>query len=248
MRIADGIEMLTLSAVVLGRESVIHPTLLWDDEVALLVDTGYPGQSDLLLAAIESAGVPFGRLSKIILTHQDIDHIGSLPVILRQAPHKIEVLAGEAEKPYIQGDRPLVKLSPQAIEGAVAALPPGMPEVMRAAFRRVLENPPKAQVDTTLVDGEQLPYCGGVTVVATPGHTPGHISLYHRPSKTLVAGDALGMADGHLVGPAKALTLDMDQAIQSLRVLGGYEVDQVICYHGGLYRGDVAGRLAELVR
>jgi glyoxylase-like metal-dependent hydrolase (beta-lactamase superfamily II) len=103
----------------------------------------------------------------------------------------VEVLASEVEKPYIQGEQRLVKLTPEAIERAVAALPPEAPEEQRKAFRAALEHPPQAKVNRVLADGEELPCCGGVTVIATPGHTPGHICLYHRGTRTLIAGDAL---------------------------------------------------------
>jgi len=58
------------------------------------------------------AGVSFDRLNKAILTHQDIDHVGSLPAILANSQHKIEVYAHELEKPYIEGDKPLIKMDP----------------------------------------------------------------------------------------------------------------------------------------
>ena len=46
-------------------------------------------------------------------------------------------------------------------------------------------------VDRIVEDGEELPFCGGITVIHTPGHTPGHICLYIGQNKTLIAGDAL---------------------------------------------------------
>ncbi|MDF2959561.1 MAG: hydrolase [Paenibacillus sp.] len=126
------------------------------------------------------------------------------------------------------------------------ALPPEVPEAWRQAFKAVLESPPKAGVDRCLADGEELPYCGGITVIHTPGHTPGHISLYHKPSKTLIAADALIVADGQLLGPHPQYSLDIDTAVKSLKKLLHYDIEAVICYHSGLYRGNVNGRIAEL--
>ncbi|HEY7350100.1 MAG TPA: MBL fold metallo-hydrolase [Ktedonobacterales bacterium] len=196
--------------------------------------------------AMQQAGVPFERLNTIIVTHQDLDHIGSLPVMLKEAPQKVEVLANEIEKPFIQGDQRPLKLTPQAIAQAVAALPAEMPEEARQAFQARLENPPRAAVDKTVADGEELPYCGGITVINTPGHTPGHICLYHRQSKTLIAGDALRVVDGQLQGPSQQATLDMPLALESLKKLARYDIETVICYHGGLYRGEANQRLAAL--
>jgi glyoxylase-like metal-dependent hydrolase (beta-lactamase superfamily II) len=248
MRLASGIEMLEVSAVIMGKVDVIYPTLVWDDNTAILVDTGYPGQMVLIREAIEKAGVPFTKLTHIILTHQDIDHIGCLPALLNESSQSVEVLATEVEKPYIQGEKRLLKISLEAIERAVQSLPPEVPEAMRKAFRAALENPPKGPVDKTIADGENLPYCGGMTVINTPGHTPGHICLYHHPSKTLIAGDAMRVIDRQLLGPDPHATLDMTEAIKSLKKLLAYDIENVICYHGGLYKKNVNQQIAELVK
>jgi glyoxylase-like metal-dependent hydrolase (beta-lactamase superfamily II) len=248
MHIAPGIATLDISATIMGRATVIYPTLLWDEERAVLVDTGFPGQASLFREAIEQAGVPLQKLRTIIVTHQDLDHIGSLPVLLKEAPQTVEVLANDAEKPFIQGEQRPLKITPQVIAQALANLPADMPEQARQALQAALENPPKAPVDRTVADGEELPYCGGITVINTPGHTPGHICLYHRPSKTLIAGDALTAADGQLRGPNPQATLDMPLAMQSLKKLAQYDIERVICYHGGLCTGGANQRLAELAR
>jgi glyoxylase-like metal-dependent hydrolase (beta-lactamase superfamily II) len=247
MKVAKGTEMLEIAAVVMGKQNTICPTLLWDENTVVLVDTGFPGQLPLLREAIENAGVPFERLNKIILTHQDIDHIGNLPAMVSGSAKKIDVLSGEAEKAYIQGEKKLVKMNPETMKKMMDSMPGGYSEERRKAFIAVMENPPKARVDKTLIDGENLPYCGGIIVISTPGHTPGHICLYHRPSKTLVAGDALRVLDGTLVGPAPQNALDIDLAIKSVKKLTRYDIETIICYHGGLLKGDVKKSLAEIV-
>lgn len=246
MRVAAGVEMLEISAMMMGKVDTVHPTLLWDEEGAILVDAAYPGQVPLIREAMEKAGVALEQVRRIVITHQDLDHIGSLPGLLQASEEKIEVLANEVERPYIQGDKRLLKLTPEAIAQIDAVIPPDVPEEWRKAFKALLENPPRAHVDRTLADGEELPDCGGIVVVNTPGHTPGHISLYHKPSKTLIAGDAMIVSDGQLLGPAPEYTLDLPTAIQSLNALARYDIETVICYHGGLYRGDCNQRIAEL--
>ncbi|HEY3366391.1 MAG TPA: MBL fold metallo-hydrolase [Symbiobacteriaceae bacterium] len=246
MQVANGVEMLEIAAVIMGKADVIYPVLIWDEETAILVDTGYPGQLALFREAMAKSGVPFERLNKVILTHQDVDHIGGLPAMLNALPQGALVLASELEKPFIQGEKRLLKITPETIEQALASLPAEVPAERRQAFRAVLENPPKAKVDQTVADGEELPYCGGMTVVITPGHTPGHVCLYHRRSKTLIAGDALQVVDGQLVGPDPRATLDMAAAMASLKKLTQYEIEAVICYHSGLFRGDATARIADL--
>lgn len=246
MQIANGLEMLEISANVMGGVDVIHPTLIWDKDTAILVDTGYPGLLPKFREAIERAGVSFDKLNRIIITHQDIDHIGSLPVILNESSQKVEVLANEVEKPYIQGEKRLLKITPEAIDQAVNSLPKEVPDEWRKSFRAVLENPPRANVDRTIADGEELPYCGGIIVINTPGHTPGHISLYHKQSKTLISADALIVIDGQLHGSVPEYSLNMDQVIKSLKKLTKYDIQTVICYHGGLYKDNANKRIAEL--
>jgi glyoxylase-like metal-dependent hydrolase (beta-lactamase superfamily II) len=169
-----------------------------------------------------------------------------LPAILSESPHRVEVLANEVEKAFIQGEKRLLKITPEAIAKAMDSIPAEVPEQWRQAFKAVLENPPKAKVDKTVADGEELPYCGGITVINTPGHTPGHISLYHKPTKTLIAGDAMIVVDGQLLGPDPQHALDINVAIKSLKKFTQYDIETVICYHGGLYKGDANQRIAEL--
>lgn len=246
MQIAAGIDMLTISAAMMGRTEIIYPTLLRDEQTTILVDTGYPGQTALIREAVEQSGIPFNRLNKVIVTHQDLDHIGSLPIIAAELAPALEVLASGLERPYIQGEKMLLKHTPDSIDQAVSAIPAEVPDEWRQAFRQVLENPPKAKVDTLLADGERLPFCGGLTVIYTPGHTPGHISLYHESSHTLIAADALVVADGLLQAPDPQQCADFAQAKRSLSKFAAFDIKAVICYHGGLYTKDVNKRIAEL--
>lgn len=71
-----------------------------------------PGQLEGIRDAMIGIGVPFEQLQAIILTHQDIDHIGSLPEIQQKADHSIEVYAHGLDKPYIEGQLPLIKGDP----------------------------------------------------------------------------------------------------------------------------------------
>ncbi|CAM2904365.1 MBL fold metallo-hydrolase [Paenibacillus sediminis] len=247
MRVTNGVEMLEISSETMGRVSFIHPTLIWDNEMAILIDTGYSRQLPKFREAFENANVPFGKLSKIIITHQDLDHIGSLSDIVSESSREIEVLANEVEKPYIEGDKRILRLTPEAVAKAEASIPSDVPAEWRKAFLSVLENPPKGRVDRIITDGEELPYGGGIVVINTPGHTPGHISLYHKPSKTLIAGDAMVVRDNELQGPDPQFALDKELAIESLKKFTQYDIEAVICYHGGLYKGDANRRIAEII-
>lgn len=239
MRIAPGISMLTLEMNVLGRRSEIHPALLYDDQHAVLVDVGMPGQLDAIRAAMAAEGVPFERLDGVILTHQDIDHIGAIREVLGAASRPVTVYAHAEDRPYIEGKRPLIKWSEERLVKVLEQVP----EPMRDRMRTFFQNPPSAEVTHVVEDGEVLPIAGGVQVIFTPGHTPGHISLYHLPSKTLIAGDATTCQDGRILGPSPQATEDMARATASHRRFADLDVAQVICYHGGLCANDVASQL-----
>ena len=73
----------SLSIYTAGVEAeLIHPALIWDEETAILVDTGYAGQLKLFRQATEALGVAFERVAHIVLTHRDGDHILGLPAMV----------------------------------------------------------------------------------------------------------------------------------------------------------------------
>ncbi len=67
---------------------------------------------------------------------------------------------------------------------------------------------------------------------------PGHISLYLPSSKALIAADAVVIEDGKLNIANPDFALDLDEAVRSVERLMDYDIEQLICYHGGLYAGD----------
>ncbi|OLN31520.1 MBL fold metallo-hydrolase [Desulfosporosinus metallidurans] len=242
MKIANGIYMLEISANIMGTSSVINPTLIWDNDTVILIDTGFPGQLPQIREAIENVGVSFDKLNLVILTHQDIDHVGSLSTILKELPNSVKVLSHQEENAYIQGEKLPVKVA--QLEANLNSLPNDL-KALYEKLKAFYENN-QAKVDKTLTDGEELPYCGGITVIYTPGHTPGHICLYHKQCKILIAGDALQLDGGELVQAPQSTNFDRDLSINSLKMLAKYDIETVICYHGGLFKDNANQRIAEL--
>ena len=244
--VAAGVEVLDLKWDQFGTPSWVHPTLVWDEKEDVLIDAGFPGQLEQLREEIERAGVSAERLTRLIFTHQDIDHIGGSNALLA-LNERIEVLAHEQDAPYILGEKPLIKFSPER-RAQITELMSSLPEQQR---RKILEGfeHPNSRVDRTLTDGERLSYCGGIVVIHTPGHTPGHVVLYLESSKVLVAGDGLNISEGRLTGPGPRMTPDLGQATRSLKKLAAYDIETVVCYHGGVYTShDVNARIAELAK
>ncbi|MHB1043938.1 MAG: MBL fold metallo-hydrolase [Eubacteriales bacterium] len=246
MKIADGIEILNLPEILENGPSVIHPVVLWDNGNVILIDAGLPGQFQQFSDQMAAVGLALEKLSKVIITHHDLDHIGSLRSIVDASKHKVEVLAHEIERPYIQAEIPPVRMT--QLEARIK----NMSDEQRQKFLPLYENLKanytrfKTDVTRTLSDGEKLPYCGGIEVIFTPGHTEGHISLYVEQSKTLIAGDIMNV-ENQLLIPAPPFTLvDKVLASRSLNKLTCYDIKTVICYHGGLCNQDVNGQIAKL--
>lgn len=141
------------------------------------------------------------------------------------------MLAHEDDKPFIQGEKRLNKITPEPR----AQLEEQFKTILKSSVKQCRNyfNPPKAKVDETLADGLELPYCGGIIIIHTPGHTPGYICLYLKQSKTLIAGDILHITDGELMGPNPLHTPDIDFATASIQKLMQYDTDKVVSYHGG---------------
>ena len=86
---------------------------------------------------------------------------------------------------------------------------------------------PKSLV--TAADGDDV---FGLTIIATPGHTPGHISVLDKVAGVLVAGDALGTNAGQVTGPNPEFTADMDTALESVTKLGTFTFETLLVGHG----------------
>ena len=243
MRISNGMEVLEVSTSIMGKSDMIYPTLLRDEHNVILVDTGFPGQLTQLHEVIDQVGIFFDKLNKIIITHQDIDHVGSLKDILKESTKHIEVLAHGEEEPYLNGEKCPIKLT--KLEAMLSTLPEHMKKIYEGM--KSFYNSSQINLDTILIDGEELPYCGGITVIHTPGHTPGHICLYHKQSKTPIAGDTLCVENKVLIRTAAFTNHDDNLATESLKKLTHYDIETIICYHGGIYKGDISKDIAKLI-
>lgn len=228
-----------------GRTQIITPVILQDREHNVLIDCGYPGFLPLLAEAAESHFLPLESLTHAFMTHHDIDHIGALAELQERYPH-IETIVYELEALYVRGKRKSIRLI-QA-ESSLAS----MPEEARPyaeAFINGLKSIKPAQVHRTVADGELLPWCGGTEVVHTPGHMPGHVSLFVRECGTLIGGDAVVIEENGELGIANPqFTLDLDAALASVERLLAYPVKQLVCYHGGWFQGDARAALKSLLK
>lgn len=221
MKLSSNVELLRVGGV--------NFVLTWDENNLVLIDTGFPDQTDEILQAIADAGFDAKqKLTHIIITHQDWDHIGCLMDLQRFVP-SIKVIAHEDEAPYIDGRKTPIKLAARLEQ--YDSLPQDQRE--RCDSQKEFYAAQKITGTQTVYDGELLPLCGGIEVVHTPGHTPGHIMLYLRESRIMVCGDGANIADGRLAGPNPVHTHDMPLALESLEKMKAYDMSGIVAYHGG---------------
>lgn len=173
---------------------------------AAVVDTGTQGSAADVEAVLTAAGLGWGDVGHVILTHRHPDHVGSLPAVL-EAATAATAYAGAADIEAIAAPREL----------------------------------------TAVGDGDTV---FDLDVVATPGHTPGHISVLDPAgSGVLLAGDALTAdQEGHVAGPDPEFTEDLPQANASVRRLGELTFDAALVGHGTPVLGDAAAQVRQLGR
>lgn len=177
------------------------------------------------------------NLSKIIITHQDYDHIGALAEFKRKYP-KIKVLASEEDAQYINGSKKSLRL--QQAENIYDSLSEDK-KIEADYFHKTLQSIESCNVDIKLKDKDYFDCCGGIEIIATPGH----ISIYHKESKSLVTGDALVVENGELA-IALQYALDIKEAKNSVKKFLNYDIERIICYHGGIYENEIIGALKKV--
>src|SRR5438132_6653303 len=192
------------------------PALLLADDYLTLVDAGVPHSEDKIFAQVESLGRKPADIKHILITHADGDHIGSLPALVAATGATVYAQRDEAE--VIQGTR-------KSRSGQMVATPVEVQQIVR--------------------DGDVLPIHGGIQVVETFGHTPGHISYYLLQSKLLLAGDCLLNRDG-LAGSYPQYTSNMEQANVTVKKLAELAPESLVFGHGAPIFGGAGEQLKRL--
>lgn len=145
--------------------------LVEEDNGLTLIDAALPKSTKKILLAARKIGKP---ITNVILTHAHIDHVGALDA-LKEAIPDLRVSISGRDARLLAGDKSLLATEPATpIRGGV---PKGI----------------KTAPDILLAEGDRI---GSLEVIATPGHTPGSISLLDKRNGVLVAGDALQTRGG----------------------------------------------------
>ncbi|WP_027701179.1 MBL fold metallo-hydrolase [Metaclostridioides mangenotii] len=220
----------------------IYPVMLRDDNDMILIDCGYPNFLTLIEESAKKNGIDLSKLTKLIITHHDFDHMGSAADFKRKYPN-VKILSSIIDEKYISGKERSLRL--QQAESVYDELPEEQKEGAMN-FQKMLESIENIEVDMLLKDGDKFDWCGGMEIIETPGHMPGHISIYAKESKTLISGDALVLENDKLAIANPNYTLDMSEAKESVYKLLNYDIDKIVCYHGGIYTDEIKSSLKRI--
>jgi glyoxylase-like metal-dependent hydrolase (beta-lactamase superfamily II) len=214
----------------------------------VLVDAGLSlGAAQILDVAADRYGRD-ARPAAIILTHGHFDHVGALEPLL--GVWDVPVYAHPLELPFLTGHADYPPPDPTVGRGLMARLSPLFPEKGINLGERV----------RALPDSGEVPGLPGWRWIHTPGHSPGHVSLFRDSDRVLVAGDAITttrqeaafsvLTQRHeLNGPPAYFTIDWDKARRSVERLAELKPLIVASGHGRPMRGSyMPEELAKLAR
>jgi glyoxylase-like metal-dependent hydrolase (beta-lactamase superfamily II) len=206
----------------------------------ILVDTGLKSSAPKIKAmATEIFGSRGSKPKAILMTHGHFDHRGSL---LELADFwGTPIYCHHMERPYLTDQASYPPPDPSVGGGLLALLSftfPRKPINVETHLRELPE------------DGS-VPELENWRWIHTPGHTPGHISLFREKDGVLIAGDAFvtTMQESALAvitqkkfvcGPPKYFTPDWGAAARSVRELAELEPNVVTTGHGRSMYGDEA--------
>ncbi len=203
----------------------------------VLIDAGLPGTRTVIEHAVTERFGAGARPAAIVLTHGHIDHVGTLEALA--AAWEVPIYAHVRELPFLNG---------------TASYPPPDPHVgggLMSVFSTLF---PRSPIDVrrwlhALTEDGSVPHMPGWQWLHTPGHAPGHVSLWRAADRTLIAGDAFITTaqeslyaaafsqEPELHGPPMYFTSDWQAARLSVQALAALQPDLAVTGHGRAMRG-----------
>ena len=209
-----------------------NPYLLIDPAGLTLIDAGLPGSDRKILRYLAGLGYAAKDLKRILITHSDFDHVGGLAALKAASGARIYASAVEAQAMLDRhASRPL---KPRSV--IVKILFDGMARLFK---------PARVQADELLMDGQVLPVLGGLQVIETPGHTPGHLSFFAPSAGILFCGDSIVSGESGLRGSSGANNWDQpksDESVGKQAALGAH----IVCSGHGPVVMDAAGKFPQV--
>ena len=193
--------------------------LIVEEDGLTLVDTGMPFSTRKILGYIRSIGCAPADLKIILITHADFDHVGSVKALKKASGARVCTSKVTAEA-MVEG------VSSRELKFGKLLTP------LLSAWEKAFHLP-KVDVDEILSPGQVLPILGGLEVIDTCGHTPGHLSYYAKDSGVLFAGDSLRTRPGEILyNLYPAITWDSDKVIASTKLQKELNPKVVCSGHG----------------
>jgi hydroxyacylglutathione hydrolase len=207
-----------------GANSYISVT----EEGVVVIDTGMPGNAKRIVDQIKALNKTEKEIKIIILTHSDIDHSGSAAELKRITGAKVAIHGGDA--PSLSGEKELKR-----VKGFVGVIFGLILKFMK--FQ-------KFKPDILLKDGDEI---DNLRVIHTPGHTEGSICLY-KVGDILFAGDSVRTdKKGNLKLPPRAMSLNVQEALESVKKMAGLEFNILLPGHGAPVMEKASTKLKELL-
>lgn len=202
----------------------------------VLIDAGMPKSAEEIKEMVQERFGENAIPNAIILTHGHFDHVGSLVELLEE--WKVPVYAHELERPYLTGKKDYPPGDPSVDSGLVAKMSPMFPNHGIDISEQIM----------TLPEDGSVPSMPEWKWVHSPGHTPGHISLFREQDRALIAGDAFVTVKQEslykvltqtkeISGPPKYYTTDWKAAFESVKKLEELKPEVAVTGHGLPMRG-----------
>lgn len=154
-----------------SRFGLVNGYLVEEEDGLTLIDTMLPRSGKVVLAKADELGRPIVRIA---LTHAHTDHVGSLDELASQLPDA-EVSISVRDARFLAGDNSLDPEEEQLSK-------------LHGSFSKRKTKPHR-----TLAAGDRV---GSLEVIASPGHTPGHIAFLDTRDRTLYCGDTFSTLGG----------------------------------------------------
>ena len=211
---------------------IANPYLIIEPEGLTLIDAGLPGSHKKILSYLDKLGNKPKDLKRILITHADFDHVGGLAAL--KAATGARIFASAIEAQAIAEGHSTRPLKPRSI------IVKFFFDLMASLFK-----PTPVQVDELLTDGQVLPVLGGLRVLETFGHTPGHLSFFAPSVGILFVGDSIVSEESGLRGSTGSNNWDQaksDESVRKQAALGAH----IVCSGHGPVVMEAAGKFPQV--